>query len=107
MGVFTPYAKGGYFPPPSFLWAIMALFIVCLAMKEEINLIKELGEDYRRYREETSFLIPLPSKIKKIIAFPLKATKGKWFPGNNKEVFYVFIIYFFILVGISYPLISR
>jgi len=101
---FVDAPKGGYVPPPSFPWLISALAIVGTALHEEQVMVKKHGDKYKKYRERTPFMLPLPKKLSAIITAPARMAIKKNLPENEKQIFAVVFIYFCILVLISLPI---
>ncbi|NIQ05818.1 MAG: isoprenylcysteine carboxylmethyltransferase family protein, partial [Candidatus Korarchaeota archaeon] len=57
---------------PGFAWVVSVLLIVCVALFEEQTMIEQYGEEYRSYRKETPFLLPLPSFLATLVAGPMR-----------------------------------
>jgi len=64
--------KGGYIPPPSLPWLLLALAIVSTAMVEENAMTRRYGAKYLEYRGRTAFMIPLPRGISSLVTFPAR-----------------------------------
>ena len=101
LATFTPFPRGGYFPEPSFPWLISALIVFCCAWKEEIQMMEKHGIKYSKYREQTSFLLPLPKIFSHIAALPLKIVIKRDYPKSNRDIVYAFTIYLIIFMGLS------
>jgi protein-S-isoprenylcysteine O-methyltransferase Ste14 len=104
--LYVPYLnniRGGFTIAPSLPWLIAALALIGSALIEEQNMLKQHGEEYRQYLSRTSFLIPLPSIIKKIILLPARLFLQKECPENKTEVGFVLILYGIILILLSIP----
>jgi protein-S-isoprenylcysteine O-methyltransferase Ste14 len=97
----APFPFGGYQPEPSLPWLISTLLVVCVAMSEEIAMIKQADESYRRYRMKTPFMLPLPGFVTGILTAPNRILFKKDFPESGREIVYSFIIYLIILVLLS------
>lgn len=95
--------KGGYVPPPSLPWLILALTIVGVALHEENIMVKNHGEKYNAYREKTPFMFPLPKKLSALIAAPAKGVMKKNWPENGKEIAFIITVYGVMLVLLSSP----
>ena len=95
--------KGGYVPPPSLAWLISALTIIGVALHEENTMAEEYGEEYVRYRGNTSFMLPLPKQLSSLVVAPARALLKKNWPENGKEVAFVIIVYGVVLVLSSLP----
>jgi protein-S-isoprenylcysteine O-methyltransferase Ste14 len=97
----APVPFGGYQPEPSLPWLISTLLVVCVAMSEEISMIRKADESYKRYRETTPFMLPLPRFLSRIFTAPNRILLKKDFPERSREIFYTFVIGFIILVLLS------
>ena len=93
---------GGYVPPPSLPWLISALTIIGVALHEENMMAKKHGEDYIKYRGNTSFMLPLPKQLSALVAPARVLLKKKW-PENGKEVAFIIMVYGAVLVLSSLP----
>ncbi len=60
LATISPFPKGGYAPGPSLPWAISALIIICVALKEEIDIVERYGERYLKYQASTPSCSPYP-----------------------------------------------
>ncbi len=101
-----PYPRGGYFPIPTLPWLIASMLILTSALFEEIDLMSRIGDKYRDYMKRTSFIIPLPSIVKKIILLPVKTLFGKNYPERRIEVLIVILLYTLLLILLSVPFIN-
>lgn len=97
----APVPFGGYQPEPTLPWLISALLVVCVALSEEIKMVKQHAESYSTYRKNAPFLLPLPRFVSRIIVAPYRMLLKRDYPENSKEVLFTFIIYFIILVLVS------
>ena len=91
----------GFQPEPSFPWLISTLLIICIALTEEIKMIKQADEQYLEYRRNTPFMLPLPPVLSGLFTAPNRILLKKDFPESGREVLYTFIIYCTILVLLS------
>ncbi len=98
---FTPQIRGGYQPEPSFPWILSTLLVICVALIEEITMIKQADKSYFTYRKSTPFLLPLPPVLSRIFTAPNRILLKKDFPENGREVLYTFFIYCIILILLS------
>jgi len=103
LATFAPTPKGGYIPPPSLPWLTSSLTIIAVALHEEIEMVKKYGENYVRYRDKTSFMLPLPEQLSRAIKFPAKVLLKKNQPENGKELAFIITIYGVVLVLLSLP----
>jgi len=97
----APIPFGGAQPKPSFPWLISTILIVCVALSEEITMIRQADEAYLAYRGKAPFMLPFPVFLSKILAAPNRLLLRKEFPENGKEVLHTFLIYCAILVSLS------
>ena len=104
LAAITPAPKGGYFPLPTLPWLIAALLIIDVAILEEIELRKKLGESFEKYRKITPFMFPLPKELEFLIKLPAKLVLRKDFPRNRREVILITLIYASLLIILSIPL---
>ena len=100
------YPPGGrYVPPPSLPWLISAITIIGVALYEERIMISNKDVVYAKYRDSTSFIIPLPKQLSSIVTAPMKFLMKKSLPETRKEIFYMMILYCFLLILFSLPLV--
>ncbi len=100
----APYPFGGFQPQPTLPWLISTLLVVFVALKEEMSMVRRADEAYKAYRKRSSFMLPLPGFLSKIITAPNRILLRKGFPENGKEILYSFAIYLAILTLTSLPL---
>jgi hypothetical protein len=101
LSTLTGVARGGYKPYPSFPWLISTILIICVALAEEITMIKQADENYPQYRRSSPFLFPLPHFLAKLITAPNRVLLKKDFPESGREIVYTFVIYVVILILLS------
>ena len=102
LATFSPFPRGGYNPGPSFPWLISTLIIVCVALKEETDMIKR-DERYPKYRVSAPFMLPLPKFVSSGVTAPVRILCGRNLPEKGKEIMYVFAVYCVILIALSLP----
>jgi len=102
---YTPVVRGGVNPGASFPWLISSLLVTCVALTEEIRMIRKFGESYTKYRESTPFMFPLPKFMSSAIAFPIRILFKRDHPESGKEVIATFLVYAAILVLLSLPFV--
>ncbi len=85
---------------PTIFWLISALFIIGAAIQEENQLKTVLKEEHEIWRQNTPFLIPIPSRIKNGIQWFVKRLIKKDWPINNKETLIV-LAFFGTLIIVS------
>ena len=100
----TPF--GGYQPEPSLPWLISTMLVVCVAIAEEIMMIRKANERYLDYRERASFMLPLPRVVSRILTAPNRMILKKEYPDRVREVLYTFVTYCVILIALSLPFIA-
>jgi len=88
-------------PVPSFPWLVSMLIVICVALTEEIKMIKQADEQYLEYRRNTPFMLPLPPVLSGLFTAPNRILLKKDFPESGREVLYTFIIYCTILILLS------
>lgn len=98
--IFLP-PKGGYFAPPPLIWLTMVMIIIAIAICEENDMIKYYGTEYIRYMDKTSFLIPLPKKVKNLILYPAKRLFKKDKLQKLTEIFTILGVYYLLLIFLS------
>jgi protein-S-isoprenylcysteine O-methyltransferase Ste14 len=97
----TPVAMGGAKPEPSFPWLISTILIICVALAEEITMIKQADDDYLQYRRSSPFMLPLPRFLAKVITAPNRVLLKKDFPESGRKVIYTFVICSTLLILLS------
>ena len=100
---FTPVPFGGINPGASFPWLITALAVICVALGEEIKMVKLYGESYSKYRENSHFMLPLPKFISSAITVPIRILFKSNLPKNGKEIVSTFAVYITIFILLSLP----
>jgi protein-S-isoprenylcysteine O-methyltransferase Ste14 len=90
-------------PGASLPWLLSTLAIVCVALGEEIRMVREHGEEYEAYRADVPFLLPLPRIVSTAFRAPLRLLLGKERPESGRELFLTFVIYATILIVLSLP----
>ena len=98
---FLPYPKGGYVPPPSFLWLIIALLIIAISLQEELKLSQEYPLEYQTLKEKIPFMIPLPRKISNLFLFPVQKLLKKDKIECTKDIGALMSFYGIILIGFT------
>jgi hypothetical protein len=99
----SPVPMGGTYIDPSLPWLISSLMILAVALSEEIAMTHKLDEEYLEYQRETPFMFPLPNPISSFVTIPIRFLFDGDAPKNNREIFYMFISYFGILILFSLP----
>lgn len=97
----TPAVRGDTMPEPSFPWLISTILIICVALAEEITMIKQADDNYLQYRKSAPFMLPLPRFLAKLITVPNRVLLKKDLPESGREVIYTFVIYITILILLS------
>jgi len=103
LATFVGAPMGGYVPPPSLPWLILALTMVGVALHEENTMVKEHGEKYIKYCNNTPFMLPLPKLLVTLITAPARLLLKKNWPENGKEIVYVIVVYGIMLIVLSLP----
>lgn len=97
----APVPFGGYQPEPSFPWLISTLLVICVALTEEIKMVRQHGESYSTYRRNAPFMLPLPRFLSRIFTAPARMILKKEYPERGREIVYTFVIYCIILILLS------
>ena len=97
----VPVPRGGYQPEPSFPWLLSSLIIICIVLNEERVKIDQSDNQYKKYRKNTSFMLPLPRFLSKLLMAPYRLILKKDFPQNGFEILYTFVIYLTLLIASS------
>jgi len=108
---FVRYPKRSWGIPASLPWLISTMIIIGVALLEEIQLTRVLGEKYEIYRRRVSFLFPLPRFLSKIFAVPTKLLFKKKYPDRKREAALIVTLYTAVLIILSafyikYPSVS-
>lgn len=90
-------------PGASLPWVISTLIIVCVALSEEIRMRRQAGQAYARYSAQTSFMIPLPQILKRVISTPFRLILKKDRPKTRWDVLWTFVIYLALTMLLSLP----
>ena len=90
-------------PAPSLPWLISALIVVGAALKEEVELSREYGEKYERYRDRTPFMLPLSRNLAALITAPIRVLRKKRRPEDRKDITFIITFYGAILILLSIP----
>jgi hypothetical protein len=101
----TPVVRGGINPGASLPWMLSSVIVICIALNEEIQMTRRIGEEYIHYRNRTPFLLPLPKIVVKIIQFPFKLIMKKNSPETTGEVIGTLLLYSMILITLSLPFV--
>ena len=92
-------------PGASLPWVISSLFIVCIALSEEVRMRREQGEAYERYRRRAPFLVPLPRTLSRLFSAPLRLILGKAWPETTWDLVWTFAIYLAVIALLSLPFV--
>ncbi|KUO41883.1 MAG: hypothetical protein APU95_03965 [Hadesarchaea archaeon YNP_N21] len=64
---------------------------------------KRYGEAYQAYRRKVPFLLLLPKFVNEFLGALHTKIIGKVYPENNREIFFLMLLWFFISVVVSLP----
>jgi protein-S-isoprenylcysteine O-methyltransferase Ste14 len=103
LAALSPFPRGGYNPGPSLPWMVSALIVVCVALKEEVEMTKTHNEKYLEYRSNAPFMLPLPKIVSTMATIPFRLICKKRLPENGKEIACAFLVYTAILTVLSLP----
>jgi HEAT repeat protein/protein-S-isoprenylcysteine O-methyltransferase Ste14 len=96
------YPKRSWGIAASLPWLLSAMIIVGVALLEERNMKKQLGEQYEIYSRKTPFLFPLPKFISSLFTVPSRLLFKKKFPERKGEIAAILSIYIILLAGLSH-----
>ncbi len=82
-------------------WLLSTLVIIGICLLEEIKMQEKAGKTYKKYRDSTPFLFPLPDLLKKIISAPMRMVIRKPYPETKKQAGVVVALYAVIFMGLS------
>jgi len=97
----APVPFGGYQPEPSLPWLISMLLVICVALTEEITMIRQADESYLTYRRSAPFMLPLPRFLSRMFTAPNRILLKKDYPESGRQVLYTFVTYCTILILLS------
>lgn len=97
----APVPFGGYQPEPSLPWLISMLLVICVALTEEIMMIRQADESYLKYRRSAPFMLPLPRFLSRMFTAPNRILLKKDYPESGRQVLYTFVTYCIILILLS------
>jgi protein-S-isoprenylcysteine O-methyltransferase Ste14 len=92
-------------PGGSLPWLLSVLAIVCVALGEEIKMMRERGEEYETYRAGVPFMLPLPRFVSTVVTAPLRILLKKERPENRWDLLLTFVVYAAILISFSLPFV--
>ncbi|MBN2071598.1 MAG: HEAT repeat domain-containing protein [Candidatus Krumholzibacteriota bacterium] len=95
------YPKRSWGIGASLPWLLSTIFIIGVAMAEEIRMARLHGSKYEKYRLSAPFLFPLPLCIRRLFSVPLRLIFKKEFPVRRREVAAVLSLYTALLLSIS------
>ncbi len=99
---FKPYIKGAFTVSPALMWLSVVAVLSLLAVKEERDMIKRLGDKYLSYTRRTPFLVPLPGPIGRALTIPHRLLG--WTPGDLRKATIIAAIYLVPLTLIPFPI---
>ncbi len=94
-----------WLPVPSIFWLLSAICIIGVAIREENTLLVKNNPDYRKWRDHTSFMIPLPRFIANFLLIPLRVILKKSWPETDGEIAITLLIYFILTTVLSIPIV--
>lgn len=95
------YPKRSWGISGSLPWLLSTLFIIGVAMVEEIRMTSRSGSEYESYRNRAPFLFPMPAFLRKFFSIPLRVFFKKDFPERIREVAFVLSVYGLALLCLS------
>jgi protein-S-isoprenylcysteine O-methyltransferase Ste14 len=97
--------KIGWSMPSSLPWLISTLVIVGVALTEELRMARTYGTTYTVFRDRTPFLLPLPSRLRGVVAAPMRIVLRRPWPETGAQVALVVAVYGVLLVAASVPFV--
>jgi protein-S-isoprenylcysteine O-methyltransferase Ste14 len=82
-------------------WVVSTMVIIGVALMEEMNMRREHGEVYERYRRGAPFLFPVPRVVARVVTWPQRVLFRKPYFERTREVVVVLGFYTALLVGAS------
>ena len=102
----APFSWGGENLGVSLPWVISSLVVLCIALKEEIDMIRRDERTYLSYKKSAPFMFWAPRSLVSLIKAPFVIVARKEYPENGKDIFKIFVIYFVILIVLSLPFLA-
>jgi len=102
--LFTPFInqmKKSWSVPSSLPWLLMTMIIIGICLLEEIRMMELTGGTYGKYRSSSSFLIPLPKWLNRIVTWPARLVTRGSYPSRRIHVLWIVLIYTGILLSLS------
>ncbi len=99
----TPVPWGGENPGASLPWLISTLVVVCIALAEEITMMKKDRDMYLEYKNSAPFMFPIPKSVTSAITAPVRILMGKNQPEDRREIVMTFAVYFALFIMLSLP----
>jgi len=95
------YPKRSWEIDASLPWLVSTMVIIGVAMLEEMTMQRRYGASFETYRHKTPFMLPLPSRLVRVLAWPFRLFFGKDRPNRAREVALVLSVYTLLLIGLS------
>lgn len=92
-------------PGASLPWVISTLIIVCVALSEEIHMVRQHGQAYEDYRARVPFMFPIPKIFTRLISAPFRLLLQKERPENRWDLVWAFGIYLGLSILLSLPFV--
>ena len=98
------YPRGYKYFDYTFIWFLLALIIIGIALYEEILMKDKFPEKYPEYQKKASFLIPIPKIFKSLLTLPMRLVFKRDLPENRKEILFLLFFYGSLIILISFLL---
>ncbi|HSG27274.1 MAG TPA: DUF1295 domain-containing protein, partial [Candidatus Krumholzibacterium sp.] len=95
------YPKRSWGISGSLPWLLSTIFIIGVAMMEELRMLREAGGEYREYRAKAPMLFPMPRLLRRFFSLPLRLMFRKDLPERKREVVAVLTVYTIVMLIIS------
>ena len=94
--------KRGWEYPDSLPWMLATIIIIAVSLFEEIKVQNQFGDDYKKFKEKTAFMFPMPKWLKNFLKHPLKMFFRKEQFTKKREVAVVSLYYLIFFMFVSY-----
>ncbi len=102
---FRPVPWGGENPGASLPWLISTLFVICMALWEEVRMSRRDKAGYLKYKESAPFMFPVPKPVVSVATAPVRFLLKKRPPESGKEIAGTFVVLLLIFLALSSPFV--
>jgi len=92
-------------PGASLPWVVSTLIIICIALSEEIRMVRQHGQEYEDYCGRAPFMVPLPSFLSRLFSAPFRLVLRKNQPDSGWDLVWTFGIYLAVIMLLSLPFV--